>query len=59
MSNRTYIRTAQSTLEEIKQKLKKMVPKEAVKMVYEKAGGVVGASSLSELPGRHVISKGM
>ena len=27
-----------------------MAPKEAVKMVYEKAGGVVGASSLSELP---------
>ena len=49
-SARPYIRTAQSTLEEIKVNMKQMTPKEAVNMVYEKVGGVVSANSLSELP---------
>ena len=30
--------------------MKQMTPKEAVKTVYEKAGGIVSANSLSELP---------
>ena len=30
-----------------------MAPKEAVRVMYEKAGRVMSASSLSELPGDH------
>jgi len=30
--------------------MKKMTPKEAVKTVYEKAGGAVSANSFGELP---------
>ena len=45
-----YIRTAHSTLVDIKENIEKIAPKEAVRVVYEKAGGVVNASSLSELP---------
>lgn len=52
-SARPYIRTAHSTLTEIKDNVKKMTPKEAVRVVYEKAGGVMSASSLSELPRDH------
>ena len=49
-STQEYIRTAQSTLQEIKSNMKKMTPKEAVKTVYEKAGGAVSANSFGELP---------
>ena len=43
-----HIRTAHSTLVDIKENIEKMEPKEAVRVVYEKAAGVVNASSLSE-----------
>ena len=56
-SARPYIQTAHSTLLDIKENIEKMAPKEAVRVVYEKAGGVVNASSLSELPREHTISK--
>ena len=49
-STRPYLRTAHSTLTDIKENVEKIAPKEAVRVVYEKAGGVVSASSLSELP---------
>ena len=49
-STHPYMHTAHSILADIKENVKKMAPKEEVRMVYEKAGGVVSANSLSELP---------
>ena len=43
-SDRPYIRTSHSTLVDIKGNIGKMAPKEAVRQVYEKAGGVLNAS---------------
>ena len=45
-STRPYIRTAQSTLEEMKYN----GSENAVKTLYEKVGGVVSANNLSDLP---------
>lgn len=47
---RPYIRTQHSTLKDIQNTVATTSPKCAVKHVYSKAGGVVNANSLSELP---------
>lgn len=47
---RVYVRTHHSTLGETKENVSSMVPKAAVKQVYDNAGGVTNLSSLSEVP---------
>ena len=47
---RLYIHTQHSTLSDLKDSVGKMAPKAAVKMLYDKAGGVTNTHSLSELP---------
>lgn len=49
-TSRPYIRTQHSTLAEIKENVIRMTPKAAVKAVYDKAGGIVNSTSLSEVP---------
>lgn len=49
-SERPYIRTQHSTLNEIKENLSTLTPKAAIKVVYDNAGGVTNAQSLSEVP---------
>ena len=49
--------TAHSSLADIKESVKKMAPKDAIRVLYEKAGGVVSASSFLEIIGKHTMSK--
>lgn len=46
----SYIRTQHSTLNDIKNAAAIMSPKIAIKTVYDNAGGVINAQSLSEIP---------
>ncbi len=48
--DRLYIRTQHSTLEDVKNSVDVMTPKIAVKNIYNAAGGVINAQSLSEIP---------
>lgn len=48
--DRPYMRTQQSTLEDIKENVCTMPPKSAIKEVYDRAGGVLNAQSFSEVP---------
>ena len=45
-TDRSYIRTQHSTLDEIKENVIKMSPKAAIKAVYDKAGGIVNSKTL-------------
>lgn len=49
-SVRSYIRTQHSTMEAVKENLKSMTPKAAIKSVYDGAGGIMDSNSLSEIP---------
>ena len=49
-SKRPYMRTQHSTLTEIKEAVSKWSPSAAIKHVYDEAGGIINAKSLSEVP---------
>lgn len=49
-SKRPHFRTQHSTLTEIKETVSKLSPTAAIKHVYDEAGGIINAKSLSEIP---------